>query len=131
MRRLTGAFWACVAGLLYAGLLVVLAFTLPVYSTDDGSGSLGSSTLAGENDLGPWVLAPVLVAGAMFVLLHVVCKRGSRVALAGAWTLAALTAVLVILGLMTVGLFFAPLAMLFAYACSATPRGSAAAAGGA
>jgi hypothetical protein len=47
------------------------------------------------------------------------------VALTAAWTLASLTAVLVIAGAMTVGVFFMPLASLLIYACAATPRGRA------
>jgi hypothetical protein len=123
MKKLPGAFWASVAAILYGGLLVVLAFTLPVYSTIDGSGVEGSSTLMDENGLGALVLIPLLIAGGVFWLLHVVCHHGSRVALAAAWTLTILTALLVIAGAMTVGLFFAPLAYLLIYACAATPRG--------
>jgi hypothetical protein len=123
MLTLPRAFWASVAGILYGGLLVLLAFTLPVYSTDSAPGGAGSATLAGENDLGAAVLLPVLVAAGVFVLLHVVCRTGSRTALAVAWALAGLTAVVAMLGVMTIGIFLAPLAVLLVYACSATPRG--------
>jgi hypothetical protein len=123
MRTLPLAFWASVAGVAYGGLLVLLAFTLPVYSTDSSSSGAGSATLAGENDLGAVVLLPVAVAAGVFLLLHLVCRFGSRPALAAAWTLAGLAAVAAVLGAMTIGIFLVPLAALLVYACSATPRG--------
>jgi len=61
----------------------------------------------------------------VFLLLHLVCRRGSRPALAVAWLLASLTAVVAVLGAMTIGIFLVPLAALLVYACSATPRGRA------
>jgi hypothetical protein len=125
MRTLPLAFWASAAGIAYGGLLVVLAFTLPVYSTDSSAGGAGSATLAGENDLGAVVLLPVMAAAGVFLLLHLVCRSGSRPALAVAWTLAGLTALVAVLGAMTIGIFLVPLAALLVYACSATPRGRA------
>lgn len=123
MRKLPGAFWASTAGIAYGGLLAVLAFTVPVYSTDTSAGGSGTATLAGENDLGAVVLLPLVVAAGVFALLHLVCRFGSRPALGAAWTLAALTALLAVLGAMTIGIFIAPLAVLLVYACRATPRG--------
>ena len=126
MRNMPGAFWASAAGIAYGGLLTLLAFTLPVYSTDTSSGGSATATLVEENDLGAVVLLPLVVAAGVFALLHLVCRSGSRPALGAAWTLAILTALLAVLGAMTIGVFIAPLAILLVYACRATPRGRSA-----
>ena len=72
MRNLPGAFWASAAGIAYGGLLAVLAFTLPVYSTDTSSVGSGTATLVDENDLGAVVLLPLVDAASAFALLNLV-----------------------------------------------------------
>jgi hypothetical protein len=114
------AVWLAAASVAYAGLLLVLAATVPVYATDDSATGAGSATLIAVN--GPAIaVVPLAAALLVFALLHVACRGGSRLALVTAWTLAVLTLMFAVLGLLTIGIAILPLGVLLACACSATP----------
>jgi hypothetical protein len=119
MRALPGAFWASAAAIPYSLLLAGFAVLLPVYATAGSDGTTGTATLLDENpEILAFLAVPPVAAVIVFGLLHRVCHRGSRLARAGAWMVTGLTWPLALAGALSIGIFIAPLAGLFTYACA-------------
>ena len=66
------------------------------------------------------VLAPSLVCGVVWVLLHRYCTRGNRLALGGAAMLTALFTLFSVLALLSIGALLMPIALLLGFAVAAT-----------
>jgi hypothetical protein len=104
------------------GLLIVLAgFLAPVYRSTSASSSgevtHGTDTLVGMNGSGVLVVlaVPLLVTVTVGAVLW---QRSWRLSLPTAWTLTGLMAVLNVLAMMSVGLFFLPVTVALVVACS-------------
>jgi hypothetical protein len=98
------------------GLLLV-ALVAPVY---------GSATLVDENGLRALlvVTVPAVITVAVWIALWRRCARGGRVSGYVAWTCVTVLAGFCVIGLASIGLFVAPVAVLLARATSLTPSGS-------
>jgi hypothetical protein len=129
------AFYSTIAAFAWSVLLVVAAFTVPIYSGAESavssSGSIQSvatsSTLVAVN--GQWVLIPIFVPAVITLLvwiaLHRKCSRGSNLASFVAWALVGLLAVFCLVAAFTIGVFIVPVAALLAYATFRTPLATA------
>lgn len=113
------------------GLLIVLAgFLAPVYRSTSASSSgevtHGTDTLVGVN--GPGVLVVLAVPLLVTVTVGAVLwQRSWRLSLPTAWTLTGLMAVLNLLALVSVGVFFLPVTVALVVACSTSRPGRLAA----
>lgn len=121
---------ALVVAALASSLVLIGAFTAPVYSTAGVSGTLsptgemvevvseGTSTIAGTNGaLGAGVVAIPLVATLLVsLLLWPAGSRGLRVA---AYAVVALLGAFTILSLMSIGIFLLPVTVALLVACVA------------
>lgn len=113
---------ALLVAVLGSTALVVAALLVPVYSTQsassDGASIAGSSTLVEENGARGFIVAaiPLLVSLAVGALLR---ARGWRAAMPIAWGLTAMLGVFTVLGLMSVGMFIAPITVALIVACAA------------
>jgi uncharacterized membrane protein YjgN (DUF898 family) len=126
------AFWCTVAAFVWGAALVGVAFLVPVYGTSSSSSlTLGTphasapSTLVGVNGL--WVVipvaVPVVIAALVWVALHRKCSQGGRVSGFVAWSLIWTLVAGCVVAIASVGLLFAPVAALLAYAATLTPSG--------
>ncbi len=106
-----------VLALLWSVGLLIAAIAVPVY---------GSATLVDENGHGVLlvVAVPAAISVAVWIALWRECTHGGRVsryvAQACVWVLAAFC----VMGILTIGAFVAPVAVLLAFAVSLTPTGS-------
>ncbi|MGO9498699.1 MAG: hypothetical protein ACLQA5_18605 [Solirubrobacteraceae bacterium] len=66
--------------------------------------------------------APCVIAAFVWVALHHQCSRGGAVGGYVAWTLIAILGVGCVLGILSVGVFMVPVAVLLACAAALTPR---------
>jgi len=124
------AFWLTIAALAWGAGLVVAAFVIPVYSGETASAPSGvvhglpGQTLVQVN--GPHVLfvigAPLVIAALVWGALHEKCSRGRAAGGYLAWTLIAILFAGCVLGILSVGVFMAPAAVLLACAAAITPR---------
>jgi len=112
--------------LVWSALLVLAAFTLPLYgfssesATVDGSSAgdeiTGTSTLVQVNGWTAVVVTAVpLVCTLLVALLLGIGGRGPR---AGAWGLTVLLGIFTVLALLSVGLFMLPVVVALVVACS-------------
>ncbi|HEX6515535.1 MAG TPA: hypothetical protein VF049_08160 [Nocardioidaceae bacterium] len=114
---------ALATAVVWALVLVVSAFLVPVYTSistsSSGKVTRGSDTLVGMNGWGGALVVAVpllvtlLVAGALLL-------RPRRAAMASAWVFTALLCVFNLLAIMTVGLFMVPVTAALVVACAAT-----------
>jgi hypothetical protein len=125
------AFWLTLGALGWSVAVVVAAMVVPAYSgsgvTSTGATFTTSATLVGENGAG--VLAVVTLPAVATLLvwgaLHRYCSRGSAWARPAAWALIGLIGLLCLVGVMTIGIFLLPVAVLLGCAAARTPRASA------
>lgn len=129
---------ALVLALVWSALLVLAAFTLPLYgissesATVDGSGDVdevsGTATLVQVNG---WTAVLVLVIPlAVTVLVALLLGVGGRGPRAGAWGLTALLGVFTVLALLSVGLFMIPVVVALVVACASAGSRAARTVGG-
>lgn len=114
---------ALAVGGVWAAVLVVAGFLVPVYETTStssaGDTTQGTATLVGENGASALVvlaiplLATLLVAGALFL-------RPDRGGVAAAWVVTALLAGFTVLAIASLGLFVLPVTAALAIACAST-----------
>jgi hypothetical protein len=99
--------------------LLVAALIAPVY---------GSATLVDENGRGVLlvVAVPAVIAVAVWIALRRKCSRGGRVSHYAAWVCVWVLAAFCVVGLLSIGVFVAPVAVLLARATSLTPSGPSA-----
>ncbi len=111
------AFVFTVVALLWSIGLLIAAFMAPVY---------GSATLVDENGRGVLlvVAVPAVISVAVWIALWRKCTRGGRVSGYVAWACVSILAALCLVGILTIGVFVAPVAVLLARAASLTPSGS-------
>jgi hypothetical protein len=97
--------------------LVIAALVVPFY---------GSATLVDENGRGVllWVGAPAAVTLVAWLALWHRCSRGGRGSGYLAWACVYGLIALSLVGILSIGLFIAPAAVLLAFAVSGTPAGS-------
>jgi hypothetical protein len=106
----------------YGVALVVAAFTLPVYDSDNSStsGQTGqaSDTLVGVNGMG----VALVLAVPLFVTVAVGCALAlrSRWSLPIAWALTGLLAALNLLAMLSVGIFVLPVTAALVVACASS-----------
>ena len=129
---------ALVLALVWSALLVVAAFTLPLYgfssesATVDGSSGRdevsGTATLVQVNGwMAALVMAVPLAVALLVALLLAVGGRGPRV---GAWVLTALLGVFTVLALLSVGLLMLPVVVALLVACASAGSRTARTVGG-
>ncbi|HZV72137.1 MAG TPA: hypothetical protein VFF79_00320 [Conexibacter sp.] len=97
--------------------LLVAALAAPAY---------GGTTLVDENGRSVLlvVAVPAVMSVAVWIALRYKCSRGGRVSGYVAWACVCLLSVLCVVGILTIGVFVAPVAVLLACATSLTPSGS-------
>ena len=130
----TGA--ALVLAAVWSVALIVLALVAPAYQTGSDSatmapdgtttittGTTGTATMVQVN--GIWVVLllciPLAVTGLVALLLRFADRTEARI---GAWALTLLLCGFCVLGLMSVGLFIAPIAAALVVACVAVRPGA-------
>jgi hypothetical protein len=120
---------ALVGAVVWGVLLVVAGFDVPAYRSTSmsSSGELTQSTesLVGMN--GPGVV--VVLALPLLVTVLVACAlllRVRRAAMPVAWALTALLAVFNMLGMLTIGVFVAPVTVALVVACASGSKARAA-----
>lgn len=129
---------ALVLALVWSALLVLAAFTLPLYgvasesATVVGAGDVdeiaGTATLVQVNgSTAVLVLAIPLAVTLLVGLLLGVGGRGPR---AGAWAVTALLGVFTVLALLSVGLFMVPVVVALVVACASAASRAARTVGG-
>ncbi|MFC6238486.1 hypothetical protein [Longivirga aurantiaca] len=129
---------ALVLALVWSVLLVLAAFTLPLYgyssssATVDGSGGTeeitGTATLVQVNG---WTAVLVLaIPLAVTLLVGLLLGVGGRGQRAGAWALTALLGVFTVLALLSVGLFMVPVVVALMVACASAGSRAARTVGG-
>ena len=121
--------WALLglAGLWSVGLIVAAALIRIdeiTTTTNAGLTSHHSATLIGKNGTGAVALVclPLATVGLLGALLRHRAHRQRRGAGALAWTVTTLVLVTSVLGMLTIGLFIAPVGSLLAMACAGTNR---------
>jgi hypothetical protein len=127
VRRGRSAVVLASAGVLWGVGLTVVAFTIDV-STSERLGPGGvvireTYTIVHGTGLSGALLALAPAVGALilWVALHAVCARGSDVAATVASVGIALAFVISILGMLSIGWFILPMAVLFAAAARRAP----------
>lgn len=97
--------------------LLVTALVAPVY---------GSATLVDENGRGVLlvVAVPAVISAAVWIALRRKCSRGGDISGYVAWACVSVLAAFCVAGILTIGVFVAPVAVLLARATSLTPSGS-------
>lgn len=129
---------ALVLALVWSVLLVLAAFTLPLYgyssssATVDGSGGTeeitGTATLVQVNG---WTAVLVLaIPLAVTLLVGLLLGVGGRGQRAVAWALTALLGVFTVLALLSVGLFMVPVVVALVVACASAGSRTARTVGG-
>ena len=127
-RYSRNAWIALGVAVVWGVLLVVAAFVAPVYSTssgsavDNGDGTVsttteGSATLVGVNGYGVLLVVSVPLVAAVVVAWAL--ARGHR---RTGWVVTSVLAVLNVLALLSVGIFFVPVTLALIVACASTPR---------
>jgi len=103
--------------LLWSIGLVVAALVAPVY---------GSATLIEENGRGVLLVVsvPAFISAVAWIALWRRCTRGGRISGQVAWACVGVLAAFSLVGILTIGVFVAPVALLLARAVSLTPSGS-------
>lgn len=93
------------------------ALALPIY---------GSATLIEENGRGVLLVMsmPAVVSAAAWIALWRRCTRGGRVSEYVAWGCVGVLTVLSLVGILTVGVFVLPVALMLALAAAWAPSGS-------
>jgi hypothetical protein len=113
--------------------LVVAALVWPAYSSSTTSAdgvTLGHATLVQVNGARALVLMAIPLVLSGVVLAAMWARRaGTRWAAAVAWTAIGVLAIEVLVGIMTIGLFIAPVPVLLAVAMRRAPGAGAAARG--
>ena len=112
------AFWLTAGAFVWGAVLVAAALLVPVS---------GPQTLVQQN--GSHVLlvvaAPAVIAALVGIALRVRCSRGGLVAGYVAWVLIAVLFAECLLGILSVGLYIVPVALLLARAATIAPLGGA------
>ncbi|MGA8719282.1 MAG: hypothetical protein WB557_14850 [Solirubrobacteraceae bacterium] len=124
------AFWLTAGALASGAGLIVGAFVVPVYSRETASAPSGvvhglpGQTLIQVNGVNVLFVigAPVAIAALVWIALHHQCSRGGAVSGYLAWTLIAILGAGCVLGILSVGVFMMPVAVLLACAAALTPR---------
>ena len=112
---------ALIVAAIYAFVLIAAGFVVPVYesTSTSSSGEVTNSTdtLVGVNGAGVLIVltVPLLVTALVTLALW---QRSRRLALPVAWTLTGLMAVLNLLAMLTIGVFFLPITIALIVACS-------------
>jgi|1185.fasta_scaffold495118_2 hypothetical protein len=132
------AFLFSLAAVGWSVLLLVGAFTFPVYGTEDSSGaaqlvngkevvvsaqsSSGSATLVDENGTGVLLVTavPLVVVLLGAWLLHRYCSRGSRWADSLAWALIVVLTLFSLIASASIGLFMLPAVLLLGISAALT-----------
>ena len=123
--------FALAFALVWSLLLVVGAFLAPVYSTSSQSASAdsttgvttttavttGSATLVGVNGYGVLVVVTIPLVATLFVAIAL--ARGRRRI---GWVVTSVLALLNVLALLSVGIFFVPTTVALIVACASAPR---------
>lgn len=111
------AFVLTVLALLWSIGLLAAALAAPLY---------GSATLVDENGRGVLLVlaVPAVISLAVGIALWRKCTRGGRVSGYVAWACVSILAAFCLVGILTIGVFVAPVAVLLARAASLTPAGS-------
>jgi hypothetical protein len=101
---------------LWSVALLVAALVVPIY---------GPATLVDENGTGVlrFVVLPALLSATAGVALWRKCARGTRGGEYVAWACVLVMVALSLVGILTIGIFIAPVAVLLARAVSQTPSG--------
>ncbi len=102
-------------------MLIAAGFIVPVYestsTSSSGETTNSTDTLVGVNGTGVLVVlaVPLLVTALVGLALW---QRSRRLALPVAWTLTGLMALLNLLAMLTIGVFFLPITIALIVACS-------------
>jgi hypothetical protein len=125
------AFRLTAAAFLWSVGLAVAALVAPVYSGTDTTSGTGiptvtthsSSTLVGENGLGILLVlaVPTIVTVLVWLALHDKCSHARRTSGYVAWGLIGLLSAFCLLGVLSIGIFVLPVALLLASAARLTP----------
>lgn len=110
------AFVLTLVAFLWSVALLPAALVLPLY---------GSASLVDENGTGVlgFIALPAVLSAMAWVALWRKCARGSRVGGYVAWMCVLVLAGLSLVGILTIGIFIAPVALLLARAVGQTPSG--------
>ncbi len=124
---------ALVASFVWSLLLLVAAFTFPVYgyssssAAADSDGNLvqgeeitGTATLVGAN--GAWAALVISIPLVVTIAVAVLLRIGARPARVVAWTVTSALAALTVLGLMSIGLFILPATVALVVACASAGK---------
>jgi hypothetical protein len=132
------AFLFSLAAVGWSALLLVGAFTFPVYDTEDSSGSAqlvngktivvsdqsseGGATLVDENGTGVVLVTavPLVVVLLGASLLHRYCSRGSQWADSLAWALIVVLGLFSLIASASIGLFVLPAVLLLGISAALT-----------
>lgn len=118
MRK--GSRWLLLVAGVYALVLAVAAFWVPLYSGEGSDGSTATATLVDVN--GTWgvivAIIPLGCTALVAALLHLAV--GHRAALVAAWVAIGLFGAFTLLGLLTIGAFLLPVVALLLLAASFT-----------
>jgi len=110
------AFVFTVLALAWSIGLLIAALVAPVY---------GPATLVDENGRGVLlvVAVPAVTSVAVWIALRRKCTRGGRVSGYVAWACVWVLGAFCLVGILSIGVFVAPVAVLLARAASLTPSG--------
>lgn len=131
-RRWSVAVRLAAAALVWSAGLVLAAVLVPAYGSDTSSASGGltltSSTLLQSKGAGALVLVMIPALASLVVAFAMIYRRrnGARWSSPAAWTAIGVVTVEALLGVLSVGGFMLPVAILLALAVRLVPPGSTA-----